>query len=100
MAPFNSDSANKGVIETRSDVDTFWFESAAGQVTFNVLPAWEAFYRTSLRGANLDIQASLHDALGNLVTSSDPLNDTMAQLDEYLPAGRYYLQVGGGLQRQ
>jgi hypothetical protein len=66
----------------------------------NVLPAWEAFYRTSLRGANLDIQASLHDALGNLVTSSDPLNDTVAQLDEYLPAGRYYLQVGGGLQRQ
>ncbi|MCP8690058.1 Ig-like domain-containing protein [Marinobacterium sedimentorum] len=93
--PFNSDPANKGVIETRSDVDTFWFDSAAGQVTFNVLPAWEAFYRTSLRGANLDIQASLYDALGNLVASSDPLNDTMAQLDEFLPAGRYYLQVAG-----
>jgi hypothetical protein len=92
---FNSDPANKGVIETRSDVDTFWFDSAAGQVTFNVLPAWEAFYRTSLRGANLDIQASLYDALGNLVASSDPLNDTMAQLDEYLGAGRYYLQVAG-----
>lgn len=93
--PFNSDPANKGVIETRSDVDIFWFDTAAGQVTFNVLPAWEAFYRTSLRGANLDIQASIYDALGNLVTSSDPLDDTMAQLDEYLPAGRYYLQVDG-----
>lgn len=93
--PHNSDSANKGVIETRNDVDVFWFDSAAGQVTFSVLPAWEAFYRSSLRGANLDIQASLYDGQGNLVASSDPLNDTMAQLDEYLPAGRYYLQVAG-----
>ncbi|MFC6673212.1 hypothetical protein [Marinobacterium aestuariivivens] len=39
--PYNQDPANKGVIETRSDVDLFWFDTAEGYVTFNLLPAWK-----------------------------------------------------------
>ncbi|UTW12827.1 Ig-like domain-containing protein [Marinobacterium rhizophilum] len=93
--PHNLNPANKGVIETRDDVDLFWFDTAEGYVSFNVIPAWEAFSRNSRRGANLDIEVSLYDAQGNWVASSDPLDDTLAQLDEYLPAGRYYLQVSG-----
>ncbi|MEX6502909.1 Ig-like domain-containing protein [Pseudomonas zhanjiangensis] len=93
--PDNLDPANKGVIETRSDTDLFWFDTGAGPLSFNVIPAWEAFYRGSRRGANLDIQARLYDAAGQLLASSDPLDDTLAQLAADLPAGRYYLEVGG-----
>ncbi|WP_432696106.1 Ig-like domain-containing protein [Marinobacterium sp. YM272] len=93
--PHNLFPANKGVIETRDDVDYFWFDTAEGYVTFNALPAWESYYRDDRRGANLDIELSLYDALGNWVTSADPLRDTMAQIDELVPAGRYYLAVTG-----
>ena len=93
--PDNLNPANKGIIETRGDSDLFWFDSAAGAVSFNLIPAWEAFYRSSRRGANLDIQARLLDSGGQLVTSSDPLDDTLAQLGADLPAGRYYLEVSG-----
>ncbi|NVK41602.1 MAG: tandem-95 repeat protein [Oceanospirillaceae bacterium] len=94
--PHNLDPANKGVIETRGDVDFFWFDTAEGYVSFNVIPAWEAFQRSSLRGANLDIEVSLYDALGNLVTRVDPLDETIAQIQgAYLAAGRYYLAVTG-----
>jgi len=93
--PFNLQTANKGIIETTAETDLFWFDTAAGGVTLNVTPAWEAFYRSSLRGANLDIEATLYDQLGNYVTSSDLQDDTRAQIDANLAAGRYYLAVTG-----
>ncbi|OIN04759.1 Ig-like domain-containing protein [Oceanisphaera psychrotolerans] len=93
--PGNLVPANKGVIETRNDRDLFWFDTAAGNVSLTINPAWESFYNDNRRGANLDIQASLYDAQGNLVISVDPLNETMAQIDQSLAAGRYYLEVTG-----
>ena len=93
--PGNMASANKGVIETQHDHDLFWFDTAAGNVSLTINPAWESFYNDNRRGANLDIQASLYDALGNLVISVDPQNETMAQINQTLPAGRYYLDVTG-----
>ncbi|MDP5293281.1 Ig-like domain-containing protein [Oceanimonas sp. CHS3-5] len=93
--PGNLMPANKGVIETRTDRDLFWFETGAGNVSLTVTPGWDSFYNDNRRGANLDIQASLYDAQGNLVASADPLNDTMAQLDQSLAAGRYYLEITG-----
>lgn len=93
--PHNQQPANKGVIERAGDSDLFWFDTGAGGVTLTVTPAWEAFYRSSLRGANLDIEAALYDQAGNLVALSDPDNDTYAQIDTSLSAGRYYLAVRG-----
>ncbi|WP_432471312.1 Ig-like domain-containing protein [Amphritea sp. HPY] len=93
--PFNLQTANKGIIETTAETDLFWFDTAAGGVTLNVTPAWEAFYRSSRRGANLDIEAALYDQLGNFVTSSDLQDDTRAQINTSLAAGRYYLAVTG-----
>lgn len=93
--PFNLQTENKGIIETTAETDLFWFDTAAGGISLNVTPAWEAFYRSSLRGANLDIEATLYDQLGNYITSSDLLDDTRAQIDTNLPAGRYYLAVTG-----
>lgn len=93
--PFNLQSVNKGVIETTAETDLFWFDTAAGGVTLNITPAWEAFYRSSRRGANLDVEATLYDQLGNFVTSSDLQDDTRAQINTSLAAGRYYLAVTG-----
>ncbi|GGO76847.1 hypothetical protein GCM10011348_05030 [Marinobacterium nitratireducens] len=94
--PHNLNPANKGVIESRDDVDYFWFDTAEGYVSFNAIPAWEAFYRDSRRGANLDIELSLFDAQGNWITGADPQDETIAQImGAYLSAGRYYLAVTG-----
>ena len=93
--PFNQQPENKGIIETSNDLDLFWFDTAAGGVTLNITPAWEAFYRTSRRGANLDIKATLYDQQGSYVASSDLQDDTRAQIDANLTAGRYYLEVTG-----
>nr|WP_067293656.1 Ig-like domain-containing protein [Marinobacterium profundum] len=95
MDPHNSDSANKGVIETRTDSDVFWFDSGAGALSLNITPAWDAFYRSSRRGANLDIEATLYDALGNPLVSSDPLDETLARIDTTVAQGRYYLAITG-----
>ncbi|WP_417605662.1 Ig-like domain-containing protein [Oceanimonas baumannii] len=93
--PGNLVPANKGVIETRQDHDVFWFDTEAGNVSLTIIPAWDSFYNDNHRGSNLDVQASLYDAQGNLIIRADPQNDTMAQLDKTLMAGRYYLEITG-----
>ena len=93
--PSDSDQINKGIIETNNDIDTFWFEVGAGQLNIMVHPAWEAYYRSDLRGANLDIQASLYDQKGNLVVSDDSAEETFANVSATLDAGRYFLSITG-----
>jgi hypothetical protein len=93
--PFNTVISNKGVIETAADSDLFWFDTAAGNVSFTITPAWDAFYRSSLRGANLNIEATLYDQSGNALLISNPATETHAQLSASLSAGRYYLGVTG-----
>ncbi len=93
--PLNQRPDNKGIIETRDDVDTFVFDIAAGQVDISINPAWDAFYRSSRRGANLDIQAVLYDNNGSVVASSDPTADTFASFNINLSAGRYFLEIKG-----
>ena len=92
--PDNIYPENKGVIEQAADVDFFAFDHAGGAISFTVKPAWEAF-ETSKRGANLDIQAILYDSLGNIIASSDPLNDTFASVSATVGAGRCYLAITG-----
>jgi hypothetical protein len=93
--PSNVDAVNKGIIESRTDVDSFWFDSGAGNISLNVEPAWAAYYRSSTRGANLDVEAKLYDQAGNLLASNDSTAETNATVSATVPAGHYYLTVGG-----
>ncbi len=93
--PSNVEPVNKGIIESRDDVDSFWFDSGAGNISLKVEPAWAAYYRSSTRGANLDIEAKLYDQAGNLLATNDSNVETNATISATIPAGRYYLTVGG-----
>lgn len=86
---------NKGVIDSAADQDLFYFSATAGEVDLSVNPAWDAFYRTSNRGANLDILVSLLDASGTTLATSDPALDTYAGISVNVPGGTYYLSVSG-----
>lgn len=92
--PANTIAGNKGIIETRTDIDTFSFVSGGGTIDLSAIPAWDAFYRGSRRGANLDIELTLLDDSG-VITTSDPSDNTNARILETLPAGRYFLEVSG-----
>ncbi len=75
-----------GVISTRTDADLFKFTTGAGTVAFNV--------GTATPDANLDIQLSVYDGAGSLVTSSDPAG-LPGTLSATMAAGTYYLSVDG-----
>jgi hypothetical protein len=93
--PHNLNVSNKGIIETANDVDYFAFNAGAGAVSINVTPAWEAFYRSSGRGANLDIQATLYNQSGMQIAQNEPSAETDAVISATLPAGLYFLAVAG-----
>jgi PKD repeat protein len=93
--PHNLYPDNKGVIDTRDDTDVFVLNADAGAVDLSIIPAWDAFYRTSKRGANLDVRMVLRDANGSEVVSSDPTSDTYASISTNVAAGTYYLEVSG-----
>ena len=90
--PDNLESDNKGVIETETDMDVFYFDTTGGAVSLTVTPAWQQRYT---RGGNLDIHAALHDINGTLLLEDDPQSDTSSTLNASLPAGRYYLAIRG-----
>lgn len=78
--------AISGIIERRTDADLYAFTTGAGTVSFTATPA--------TLFPNLDIQLSLYDGFGNLVTYSDPAT-LDATLNVTLPQGTYYLAVDG-----
>jgi len=64
-----------GLINRSSDQDAFVFESVTGELYIRV--------QTALRGANLDIKATLYDGDGNEIETSNPqrsLHASMCQL--------------------
>ena len=75
-----------GLITTRSDVDVFQFSTGGGNVTLNLNPA--------PRGGNLNIQAKISNAQGNVIATSDPAG-LSASFNQPLSAGVYYLTVDG-----
>ncbi len=79
--------SGSGLISTRTDSDYFQFTTGAGTVTLNVNPA--------AVGANLDIEASLYDSSGVLVTSANPFQALNASLSATLAAGQYFLKIDG-----
>lgn len=86
---------NKGVIGSADDVDVFWFVAGAGTVNLTINPSWDAFYRTSRRGANLDIEAELRNQAGATVAYDEPVDDTNAVISANVSAGTYYLLISG-----
>jgi hypothetical protein len=96
LDPHNVLPENKGVINSRTDVDVFSFIAGAGPLSLTVTPAWDAFYRaTSRRGANLDLRVELLNATGSLISSNDPATDTMATVSATVGAGTYHLLISG-----
>ncbi len=94
-----------GIIETRSDSDWFSFSTGTGNVSLsisNACQAWinDGFGNTSAtllagRSPNLDIAASLYNASGTLIASSNALDSLSASFNLSLNAGTYFLQVDG-----
>jgi hypothetical protein len=78
-----------GVIERRTDLDVFAFETAGGTVQLQVTPSPLA------RSSNLYVSASLLDAAGNVVASSNEASGLGATLSAEISAGTYYVQVDG-----
>ncbi len=93
--PHNTQTQNKGIIGDRGDVDLFSLDVATGPLSLTVTPAWDAFTRSSRRGANLDVEALLLDSNGGVVASAEPVDDTFASISADVSAGRYYLQIDG-----
>lgn len=93
--PHNHFPQNKGIIETRSDVDVFLVNVNAGQMDLTVTPAWDAYTDNTARGANLDIQARLLDENGTVLQVSNPTDNTDAHLLTSVAAGTYYLEISG-----
>lgn len=81
-----SPSAN-GVIETRTDVDTFSFATSGGSVSLTASPASVA--------PNLDIALTLRDREGNVVASSNPVDDLAAPIATTVTAGSYTIEIDG-----
>ncbi|TXH67823.1 MAG: tandem-95 repeat protein [Thiothrix sp.] len=91
-SPSDQTPVNRGVISTRTDVDVFSFTTGAGNVVLQATPLREL---SAERGGNLDISLSLYDAAGNLITTSNPADETDAGINTTLAAGSYYLAVDG-----
>jgi PKD repeat protein len=93
--PLASSTANgittvsgSGVIERPADVDVFSFVAGAGSASITVSPA--------PRGPKLDILATLRDAAGNVLATSNPVDSLPATLAANLPApGTYFVTVDG-----
>lgn len=92
----NSNPANKGIIEDRSDVDLFYVDVGAGTIDLTITPAWiESYASGTRRGVNLDIEATLYDEFGVQVDQDNPTNDTFARVTASVAAGRYILAIDG-----
>ena len=83
-----------GIIEKNTDVDWFSFDLSVEEVTFNISPAE--------LGPNLDILAKLYDSGGNLLASSNPLDELTATFaintsdgNLQLNPGKYHISVEG-----
>ena len=80
--------ATSGVIERRTDVDVFKLTAGTGNVSINISPA--------PLGPNLDIEALLHDASGNLLASSNPTEALNAQINFTSPSNEeVFLTISG-----
>ena len=83
----NSDELAWGIIERRSDVDSFLISTSGGTVFISVQAMQDR--------NNLDIEATLVDEQGNVVTQVNPTSITDATISVNVPGGNYVLQIDG-----
>jgi hypothetical protein len=76
-----------GFITRPTDVDMFKFKAGNGISTFNI--------RAFRGNPNLDIVATIYNAAGGIVATSNPLTDVNASFSVNLATGTYYLSVDG-----
>jgi PKD repeat protein len=88
LAGSSGSVSQSGVIQSTSDVDVYNFVTTGGSITLNVDPV--------ALGANLDIAANLYNSAGTLLATSSPGTSLAATLSASVPAGTYYLSIGGG----
>lgn len=88
--PTSTNSANKGVLQSNTDVDVFSFTTGPGPVNITVNP-W--IQPGGTRGGNLDILLELHNSADVLLLTNNPVTDTVAQIQTNLAAGQYYLYI-------
>ncbi|HEX5221235.1 MAG TPA: M12 family metallo-peptidase [Verrucomicrobiae bacterium] len=88
--PANTNSANKGVLTTGSDIDVFSFVTGNGQISLTVKP-W--IMPSGTRGGNLDVLLELYNGAGTLLLSDNPVSTTQATIQTNLPEGQYFLYV-------
>lgn len=75
-----------GIISTGSDVDVFRFSTGSGSISINL--------NTATRGANLDMQAKISDAQGNVLAVSEQ-TALPSSLNINLSEGVYFLSIEG-----
>jgi len=78
----------EGVIETSGDVDAFRFYTAGGNISLRADPAPGGW-------ANLALQASLHDAAGNLIAVNNVQSQLWSSLSTTLAGGTYSIRIAG-----
>jgi hypothetical protein len=95
-----------GIIERNTDVDWFRFSTGTGAISLSIRNACRVFssngdgtfstqYLESL-GPNLDISATIYNAGGNVIATSNPDDRLDASFDNLiLEDGDYYLSVEG-----
>lgn len=96
LDPHNDLPTNKGIINSRTDIDWFYIDVGAGPLTLVATPSWHSFTSLPYRGSNLDIEMTLYDSALTQLAIDDPTDDTFATVS--LPsaaAGRYYVKIDG-----
>jgi hypothetical protein len=88
--PENTNKANKGVLESNTDIDVYSFMTGSGPVNISVKP-W--IMPAGTRGGNLDVRLQLYNSSGTLILTNNPATDTIAQIQTNLPTGLYYLSI-------
>ncbi|MBD1581105.1 hypothetical protein [Pseudoalteromonas sp. S16_S37] len=85
---------NKDSIQV-GDSDWFQFSAGAGPAELYATPAWDAFTRSTRRGANLDIGMRLYDSTGALIATSNSNSETSASIQIDLAEGIHTLEIFG-----
>jgi autotransporter-associated beta strand protein len=78
----------EGVVERTGDADAFRFSTTGGLVSLRADPAPGEW-------ADLAIQATLHDAAGNLIASNNPQSQLWASISTTVTNGSYTFRVTG-----
>lgn len=76
-----------GVIEQRTDLDVFSFQTSGGTLNLTIAPA--------MSHPDLDISVTLRDQNNNIIATSNPAGVAPATFNQTIPSGTYYLYVDG-----